>query len=286
MNIENMDDKSIENLENMNQVLRNQTSNFEQHYGSHESRSNSDIELDEKMKKMLKEEIKPTIQNYGSVENMSESDIKTLEAQIYEKRQSDIPYKEYLTNIIKNPFIYDEKQFEEAVLKSMQSNKLMVDFITEIINKISEKTYEIKNLNKDDISNINKLKNQLEQLVILYQRYLYKLKEHSWDFQNLSGGLEAMKIPSEVKEILWKFERNNNITFTMPIPADLGEYYGGKFERKGKMIPGLQLMYDDLANQKVNWHQVIIYNENELTPHQKYIQNQEILNNDNSSRSM
>jgi len=59
----------------------------------------------------------------------------------------------------------------------------------------------------------------------------------------------------------------------MPIPADLGEYYGGKYERDGKMVPGIELMYQDLASKKVNWHQIMNYKENELTPQQRYKQN-------------
>ena len=61
----------------------------------------------------------------------------------------------------------------------------------------------------------------------------------------------------------------------MPIPKNLGEYYGQAFEREGKMVPAITLMYDDLKNKEVNWHQVLIYKENELTPRQRYMQRKE-----------
>ena len=56
------------------------------------------------------------------------------------------------------------------------------------------------------------------------------------------------------------------------IPQDLGDYYGHQFERVGKLLPGINLMYDDLMGKEVNWHQVLIYKENELTPYQRYLQ--------------
>ena len=52
----------------------------------------------------------------------------------------------------------------------------------------------------------------------------------------------------------------------------VSEYYGDKFEREGKMIPGITFMYDDLSGKQVNWHQVMIYRENELSPSQRYKQ--------------
>lgn len=36
------------------------------------------------------------------------------------------------------------------------------------------------------------------------------------------------------------------------------------------MIPGLTLMSDELRGKEINWHQVMIYHENELTPSQKF----------------
>ena len=111
----------------------------------------------------------------------------------------------------------------------------------------------------------------MECLVIIYEKYLYKLKQNDWNFYNLS----EIKLPEELLEDLWQVQKSFNINFNMQIPADLGEYYGKNFEREGKMIPGIRLMYDDLIGKEVNWHQVMIYKENKLTPHQRYLQNQE-----------
>lgn len=41
------------------------------------------------------------------------------------------------------------------------------------------------------------------------------------------------------------------------------------------MIAAIPLMYDDLKNKDVNWHRVLIYRENELTPYQRYRQRKE-----------
>lgn len=41
------------------------------------------------------------------------------------------------------------------------------------------------------------------------------------------------------------------------------------------MVPGLTFITQDLMGKKVNWHQILIYKENELTPSQRYRQRQE-----------
>ena len=69
--------------------------------------------------------------------------------------------------------------------------------------------------------------------------------------------------------------RNKGISFKIPIPANLGEYYGQEYTRDGKMVAGLRLMYDNLLGKEVNWHQILIYKEGELTPAQLYKKRQQ-----------
>jgi hypothetical protein len=233
--------------------------------------SDSDIRNMEAEVRARREEVTPTFQHYGSVENMSDNDIRTMEAQVAEKRQQDIPFKQYLKDLVNNPRIFDENAFESATIRSMQSNGIIREFVSNLIEKISEKTYKFKSIDENDKEGIQALKLKVESLVIIYEKYLYKLKENGWNF----AGLHEMMLPEDIMEDLWQIQKDFDLTLNMPIPVDLGDYYGHEFERIGKMIPGLRFMYDDLMGKEVNWHQILIYKENELTPHQRYLQSQE-----------
>ena len=94
-------------------------------------------------------EVKPTYQHYGSVEKLNDSEIRSMEAQTAEKRQQDVPYKEYLNNLIANPNIINNQQFEDAVQRSMQSNGIMKNFTSSLVEEISKATYEFNNLIQD-----------------------------------------------------------------------------------------------------------------------------------------
>lgn len=240
-----------------------------------ENLSDSEIIRMEAEIKARRNEMKPTYQHYGSVENLSDNDVRIMEAQVAEKRKQDIPYKEYLNNLITNPTISDNQQFQNAVIRSMQSNGIMKDFTSNLVEKISEATYGFKNIEKADIASINNQKQKLENLVNVYVRYLYELKKHDWTFYGSGQYIGLEMISSDMLEDLWQIQKRFDITFDMPIPKDLGEYYGQAFERKGKMVPAISLMYDDLRGKEVNWHQVLIYKENELTPRQRYMQRKE-----------
>lgn len=113
-------------------------------------------------------EVKPTFQHYGSVENLNDNDVRTMEAQVAEKRKQYIPYKEYLNNLIANPTISDNQQFEDAVIRSMQSNGIMKNFTSSLVEKISEATYGFKRIEKTDIISINNQKQKVENLVNVY----------------------------------------------------------------------------------------------------------------------
>ena len=220
-------------------------------------------------------EVKTTFQHYGSVENLSDNDIRTMEAQVAEKRKQDIPYKEYLNNLIDNPTISDNQQFENAVIRSMESNGIMKNFTSSLVEKISEATYGFRKIEKTNTISINSQKQKLENLVNVYVRYLYELKNHDWAFYGSGNDIGLEMISSDMLEDLWQVQKQFDLTFNMPIPKNLGEYYGQAFEREGKMVPAITLMYDDLKNKEVNWHQVLIYKENELTPRQRYMQRKE-----------
>lgn len=48
------------------------------------------------------------------------------------------------------------------------------------------------------------------------------LKKNEWGFHNL----HAMEMPEYIRENIWQLQKNLDIEFKMPIPANLGEYYG------------------------------------------------------------
>jgi len=271
MNMENLNDIEIKNMEAEINARRNEVKPTYQHYGSAENLNGSEIESMEAEIRTRRNEVKPTYQHYGSAENLNGSEIESMEAQVAEKRKQDIPYNEYFNNLINNPLITDENQFEAAAIRSMQSNGIIRKFIEQLFEKLYMKSFELKKVDKNDRIKIESTKKEIESLITIYEKYLYVLKKHQWNFSDLN----AIKIPEDIKENLWQQQRRLDIVFTMPIPADLGQHYGKQFERNGNMIPGLNLIYEELSGKNVNWHQVMIYGENELTPYQRFKQNQE-----------
>ena len=126
-----------------------------------------------------------------------------------------------------------------------------------------------------DKEGINNQKQKIENLVSIYERYLYTLKEQGWDFNGADNESGIETIGYDTLDEMARVQRQFDVTFTMPIPRNLGEDYGKAFEREGVMISAIPLMYDDLKNKDVNWHRVLIYRENELTPYQRYRQRKE-----------
>ena len=272
---ENLSDNEIASMEAEISARRSEVKPTFQHYGSVENLNDSEIASMEAEISARRAEVKPTSQHYGSVENLNDSEIASMEAQVAEKRKQDIPYKEYLNNLIDNPTISDKQQFENAVIRSMESNGIMKNFTSSLVEKISEATYGFRKIEKTDTISINSQKQKLENLVNVYVRYLYELKNHDWAFYGSGNDIGLEMISSDMLEDLWQVQKQFDLTFNMPIPKNLGEYYGQAFEREGKMVPAITLMYDDLKNKEVNWHQVLIYKENELTPRQRYMQRKE-----------
>ncbi len=272
---ESLSDNAIRNMEAEIKARQTEVKPTFQHYGSAESLSDSETRSMEAEIKARQSEVRPTFQHYGSVENLSDQDISIVEAQVAEKRRQDIPYKEYLASLIANQNIIDNKQFEDAVIQSMKSNAIMKNFTNSLVEEISKETYAFKNIDKADIQTIQGQKQKIENLINIYVKYLYEIKKQDFTFFAEGNYFSIEKITDEMLEDLWQVQKNFNITFNMPIPKDLGEYYGKAFERMGKMTPGITLMYDDLQNKQVNWYQILIYKENELTPQQRYKQSQE-----------
>ncbi len=243
---------------------------IEQHYGSRESKTTEELDFDarERAARMEGYNSRETEQHYGSIENADDATVGVMEALRKEQKEKAIPYTEYFNNLINNLTIEDQTQFERAVSESMQSNEIMRKFVDGICGRIEEKTFELRNTDKDDKEKIASVKQEIEKMVALYERYMYTLKANEWDFSDI----HRLQMSEDVTSSLWDQQKRLDIVFTMPIPADMGEYYGGKFEREGRMIPGITFMYDDLSGKQVNWHQVMIYRENELTPGQRYKQ--------------
>ena len=91
-------------------------------------------------------------------------------------------------------------------------------------------------------------KNRLESLVNVYVRFLYELKKNDWVFSGAGSNIGLQIIDSDMLDDISQVQKRFDIQFKMPIPKNLGEYYGESFERDGKMIPSITLMYDDLKN--------------------------------------
>lgn len=285
MSIENLSEDEIRRIEADNRRQSTKIRPIYQHYGSIENLSEDEIRIIEADNRRQSTMIRPIYQHYGSIENLSEDETRIIEAQVSEQRKKDAPYKEYFNNLIANPNIADNQQFEDAVIRSMQSNEIMREFTLRLVEEISKATYGFKHIEKNDIEKINNQKQKIENLVNVYVRYLYALKSYGWVFYGPGNYIGLEMISSAMVKDLWQVQKYFNLTFNMSIPKDLGEYYGKAFERKGKMIDAISLMYDDLKNKDVNWHQVLIYKENELTPRQRYMQRREAaINQFNSAR--
>ena len=67
--------------------------------------------------------------------------MRTMEAQVAEKRQQDIPFRQYIKDLVNNPRIFNEDAFESATIRSMQSNGIIREFVDNLIEKISEKGF-------------------------------------------------------------------------------------------------------------------------------------------------
>ena len=210
-----------------------------------------------------------------TIDSMDDDQIKTVEAQVFARKQADIPFNQYLDGLVDSPIIEDEQQFLDAVMRSMQSNSVMEKFINKLTEKIGQKVFEFKTIDKNDKAKVEAAKSEIEQLVGLYQKFLYTLKANGWNFQTIGLGVEGMKLDDSVSMGVWRIQKNYDIEFKLPIPADLGEDYGKAFEREAKMVPGLTMMYDDLRGREINWHQVMNYHPGELTPSQRYKQRRE-----------
>ena len=273
--VENLSSDEIRQMEAEVKARQNKIDPIYQHYGSVENLSSDEIRQMEAEVRASRNQYREVYQHYGPVENLDSNDLKILEAQVAKQRAEDIPYKEYLNNLINNPVIVDYKQFEDAVVRSMQSNGIMRSFATKIVEEISSATYGFKNIAPTDVEKIAIQKNRLESLVNVYVRFLYELKKNDWVFSGAGSNIGLQIIDSDMLDDISQVQKRFDIQFKMPIPKNLGEYYGESFERDGKMIPSITLMYDDLKNKEVNWHQVLIYKENELTPQQRYKLSQE-----------
>ena len=281
--VENLSDTETRRLEAEIKAKNAEVKPTYQHYGSVENLSDDETRRLEAEIRARNSEIRPSYQHYGSVENLGEAETRVLEAQVAEKRQQDVPHREFLNGLIANPSTFDSQKFGDAVIRSMQSNGIMKDFISRLIEEISKATYGFRSIEKTDLESVKNQQQRIETLINLYVRYLYALKNQGWSFNGNAIGLET--IDSELLDNLWQIQKQFDLTLTMPIPKNLGEYYGQAFERKGKMVPAITLMYDDLKDKEVNWHQVLIYKENELTPKQRYMQRkQEAVNQFDSAR--
>ena len=244
-------------------------------YGSDENLSKSDTELREAMIKYQNGQIKPITQLYGSAENLSKSDTEIREAQVAEKRMQEKPFNEYLNDLVLNPTITDDTVFENVIIKGMQSKQILKQFMENLTTKINTEIFKIRNIDNSDKLSIENSKNNIEKLVAVYQKALYTLKKYNYNFNTYDTGLDTMKLSDETISQLWQLERNKGISFKIPIPANLGEYYGKEYTRDGKMVAGLRLMHDNLLGKEVNWHQILNYKEGELTPAQLYKKRQQ-----------
>jgi len=272
--VENLSDEDTKQRENMIKSTYSEVKPMEQHYGSVENLDDNATRQQEAMIKGIYSEVKPIEQHYGPIEDADPSTLRMYEEQVREQRQADKPHKDYLNSLIENPNLYNDQQFEDAVIRSMQSNRIISNFTQNIVEKISEKAYTFKNIDPTDQASINNQKQQLEKLVFIYEKYLYTLKSNQWEFNGPAYD-SVTRIDEDTINKISQVQKNYDITFEMPIPRDLESDYGKAFERNARMIPGITYMYDDLQNKPMNWHQVMIYRENELTPKQRYEQNRQ-----------
>ena len=275
MNIDNLTEEQIRTLEAQNKLGKFRPMGVHPDRVNYDSMSEDQIRTLEAQNKMYNPGPSGIHPDRVTIDSMDDDQIKTIEAQVFARKQADIPFNQYLDGLVDSPIIEDEKQFLDAVMRSMQSNSVMEKFINKLTEKIGQKVFEFKTIDKNDKTKVEAAKSEIEQLVGLYQKFLYTLKANGWNFQTIGLGVEGMKLDDSVSMGLWRIQKNYDIEFTLPIPADLGEDYGKAFEREAKMVPGLTMMYDDLRGREINWHQVMNYHPGELTPSQRYKQRRE-----------
>ena len=275
MNIDNLTEEQIRTLEAQNKLGKFRPMGVHPDRVNYDSMSEDQIRTLEAQNKMYEPGPSGIHPDRVTIDSMDDDQIKTVEAQVFARKQADIPFNQYLDGLVDRPIIEDEQQFLDAVMRSMQSNSVMEKFINKLTEKIGQKVFEFKTIDKNDKAKVEAAKSEIEQLVGLYQKFLYTLKANGWNFQTIGLGVEGMKLDDSVSMGLWRIQKNYDIEFTLPIPADLGEDYGKAFEREAKMVPGLTMMYDDLRGREVNWHQVMNYHPGELTPSQRYKQRRE-----------
>ena len=275
MNIDSLTEEQIRTLEAQNKLGKFRPMGVHPDRVNYDSMSEDQIRTLEAQNKMYNPGPSGIHPDRVTIDSMDDDQIKTVEAQVFARKQADIPFNQYLDGLVDSPVIEDEQQFLDAVMRSMQSNSVMEKFINKLTEKIGQKVFEFKTIDKNDKAKVEAAKSEIEQLVGLYQKFLYTLKANGWNFQTIGLGVEGMKLDDSVSMGLWRIQKNYDIEFTLPIPADLGEDYGKAFERKAKMVPGLTMMYDDLRGREVNWHQVMNYHPGELTPSQRYKQRRE-----------
>ena len=275
VNYDSMSEDQIRTLEAQNKMYEPGPSGIHPDRVTIDSMSDDQIRTLEAQNKMYNPGPSGIHPDRVTIDSMDDDQIKTIEAQVFARKQADIPFNQYLDGLVDRPIIEDEQQFLDAVMRSMQSNSVMEKFINKLTEKIGQKVFEFKTIDKNDKTKVEAAKSEIEQLVGLYQKFLYTLKANGWNFQTIGLGVEGMKLDDSVSMGLWRIQKNYDIEFTLPIPADLGEDYGKAFEREAKMVPGLTMMYDDLRGREINWHQVMNYHPGELTPSQRYKQRRE-----------
>ena len=275
MNIDNLTEEQIRTLEAQNKLGKFRPMGVHPDRVNYDSMSEDQIRTLEAQNKMYEPGPSGIHPDRVTIDSMSDDQIKTIEAQVFARKQADIPFNQYLDGLVDSPVIEDEQQFLDAVMRSMLSNSVMERFINKLTEKIGQKVFDFKSIDKNDKAKVEAAKSEIEQLVGLYQKFLYTLKANGWNFQTIGLGVEGMKLDDSVSMGLWRIQKNYDIEFTLPIPADLGEDYGKAFEREAKMVPGLTMMYDDLRGREINWHQVMNYHPGELTPSQRYKQRRE-----------
>lgn len=260
--VENLNEKELASFEAeiRARMAGYNSKEIHEHYGSVEHLSDAEIASKEAEIKarMIGYNSRNEFQHHGSVENLDDSTISVMEAQVAEQRRTDIPFNEYFDSLIENPEITDEGQFQDATIRSMQSNKVMRKFVEKLFDKVGEKAFQLKKTDKNDRAQVDAVKQEIEKMVSVYVKYMYTLKENDWDFRN---DISDMSMPEYITENLWQQQKRLDTVFAMPIPVNLGKEYGDKFQRDGKMLPGLQFMQDHLNGKQVNWHQLMMSKE-------------------------
>ena len=158
MSIANLSAEDRKNMEEQIKDKRPEIQPTYQHYGSVEDMSEEQIQGLEAQIRARNHEVEPIYQHYGSVENMDEESRKALEAHVAEKRKEDLPHEKYFDALDESLTITDEEQFETAVARSMQSNRIMRDFTSNLVGKISGAVHELKGMDGVDKEGINNQK--------------------------------------------------------------------------------------------------------------------------------